>query len=127
MAWKANGDPDLPLADRERDWDGDAARERVFRWAGWEENPRPEQARRAFFAYDDEKPDHKTAYKLPFADVIDGQLLAVPHGILAVAEVLEDARGGVDLPRDVQESIRPKVAHYYHRMGRKAPWEKEDD
>jgi hypothetical protein len=122
MAWKASGDTDLPLADREREWDGDEARERIFRWAGWDDNPDPQKARRAFFAYDDEEPENKTAYKLPFADVIGGELKAVPRGIFAVAQVLEGARGGVDLPEDVQESIRRKVEAYYRKMGEEPPW-----
>jgi hypothetical protein len=125
MAWKASGDTDLPLADREREWNGDAASERVFRWAGWDANPDPKKARQAFFAYDDAEPENKTAYKLPFADVIGGQLKAVPRGIFAVAQVLQGARGGVELPADVLASIRRKVAQYYHKIDEKAPWETE--
>jgi hypothetical protein len=72
-------------------------------------------------------PIHKHAYKLPFADVIDGRLMAVPHGIFAVAEVLEGARGGVDLPPVVKEDIKPKAAKYYRRLGRTPLWEREED
>jgi hypothetical protein len=122
MAWKANGNMDLPLAERDHDWDGDGARERIFRWAGWEEDPNPEKARQGFFAYDDEHPEHKHAYKLPFADVIGGRLMAVPHGIFAAAAVLEGARGGVELPDDVIESVRQKVTAYYRKMGEQPPW-----
>jgi hypothetical protein len=77
MAWKANGNMDLPLAEQDREWDGDEVRERIFTWAGWDDNPQPERARQAFFAYDDEHPHHKQAYKLPFADVIGGRLIVV--------------------------------------------------
>lgn len=122
MAWKANGNMDLPLAERDREWDGDEARERVFTWAGWEEDPDPEKARQAFFAYDDEHPEHKHSYKLPFADIIDGQLRAVPRGVFAAAAVLEGARGGVELPDDVIREVRQKVEHYYHRLGEEPPW-----
>jgi hypothetical protein len=54
--------------------------------------------------------------------VIAGDLKAAPRGIYAVAEVLEGARGGVELPRDVIESIRRKVSTYYHKMGKEPPW-----
>ena len=30
---------DLPLADRDRDWDGDAAERRVRQWAGADDEP----------------------------------------------------------------------------------------
>lgn len=126
MTWKANGDPDLPLAERDTDWDGDAARDRIFEWAGWDEHPDPRKARRGFFAYDDEGPEKKTAYKLPFADVIGGRLKAVPRGIFAVAAVLDGARGGVELPDDVIEAVRRRVDAYYHRMGEEAPWKKRE-
>ena len=123
MAWKACGDTDLPLADRDRDWDGTAASERIFSWAGWDDQPDPQKAQRAFFAYDTSKADHKTAYKLPFADVIDGKLQAVPRGIFAVAQVLQGARGGVDLPKTVQADVRRKVAAYYRKLDEQPPWE----
>lgn len=125
MAWKASGDTDLALAGRKREWDGDKARESIFRWAGWEDDPDPRKARKAFFAHDSEGPDNKTAYKLPFAQVIGGRLKAVPRGIFAVAQVLEGAREGVDLPRDVIKSIRRKVASYYHKMDEDPPWSEE--
>jgi hypothetical protein len=125
MTWKASGETDLPLADREREWDGDAASQRIFRRAGWDDDPEPSKAREGFFAYDDDEPENKTAYKLPFADVINGRLQAVPRAIFAVAQVLEGARGGVDLPRDVQASVRRKVEAYYREMGEEAPWKPE--
>jgi len=123
MAWKANSNSDLPLAGSDREWDGNKARERIFRWAGWDDNPHPEKARQGFFAYDDEDPKHKHAYKLPFADVINNRLMAVPHGISAVAAALEDARRGLELPDDAIETIRRKVAGYYLRkIGEQPPW-----
>ena len=126
MAWKATGTTDLPLADRDREWDSDEATARVFRWAGWSEKPDPEKAHRAFFACDEAEEENKTAYKLPFADVIGGELKAVPRGVFAVAAVLEGARGGVDLPEPVQMSIRTKVARYYHQLGEEPPWKRDD-
>lgn len=123
MTWHTSGKRDLPVADRQREWDGDAARERIFRWAGWEDGRgKKRETRQAFFAYDDAEPENKTAYKLPFADVIDGELKAVPRGIFAVAQVLEGGRGGVALPDKVQQAIRRKVAAYYRKMGEKPPW-----
>jgi len=125
MTWKASGSTTLPLGDREREWDESAARERVFRWAGWEDHPQPRKAQRAFFARDDESPQNLTAYKLPFADVVGGDLKAMPRGLFAVAQLLRGARDGVDLPEGVLRSARRKVTTYYHKMGEAAPWEEE--
>ncbi len=125
MAWKLSGATDLPFGDRDRDWDEESARHRIFRWAGWEDHPLPEKARRAFFAYDDEKETNLTAYKLPFADVVGGELQAMPRGLFAVAQLLSGARDGIDLPEDVLREIRSRVTTYYHKMGEQAPWEEE--
>lgn len=125
MSWKVSGSTNLPLGDREREWDQEGARERIFRWAGWEDHPSPGKAKRAFLAYDDESPENLTSYKLPFADVVGGELKAMPRGLFAVAQLLRGARDGVDVPEAVLRSARRKVTTYYHKMGEEAPWEEE--
>lgn len=70
---------DLPLAERDREWDGDAAEKRVRAWAGAEDEPN-EKYRDAHVWYDAEKKQNFTAYKLLIADVVDGRLVAVPRG-----------------------------------------------
>ena len=61
---------DLPMADRDREWDGDA-----------------------------DNKDNFTAYKLLVADVIGDRLKAVPRGVTAAGKVMQGSRGGVDLPQ----------------------------
>lgn len=114
---------DLPLADRDRKWDKDAADRRVRRWAGAEDAPN-ERYRSAFLWYDGDKADEFTAYKLPIGDIIDGELKAVPRAVFSVAQVLDGARGGVDLPKDDEGRVRKDVERYYHKMGEKPPFEK---
>jgi hypothetical protein len=121
MTWKACGDADLPLTDHDREWDGDDAEKRIFKWAGGGSFD-ARQVQRAFFAYDAAESDNKTSYKLPFATIVGGKLKAVPRGIYAVAQVLEGARGGVDLPAAVKNEVRKKVEKYYKKMGEEAPW-----
>ena len=93
---------DLSLADRDREWDGDAADKRVRKWA-----------------------DAFTAYKLPIADVIDGKLKAVPRGIMAAGAIMQGSRGGVDLPKDDIDRVKSHLAKYYKKMGDTAPWERD--
>jgi hypothetical protein len=114
---------DLPLADEDRSWDRDAAESRVRRWAKAEDEPN-ERYRKAFLWYDADKADEFTAYKLPIADVVDGRLKAVPRAVMAAAQVLEGARGGVDLPARDVAGVKRHVERYYDKMGREAPFRK---
>ncbi|MGH1562753.1 hypothetical protein [Mumia sp. DW29H23] len=113
---------DLPLADRDREWDGAAAEKRVRTWAGAEDGPNAKY-RDAHLWYDGDAPDNFTSYKLLVADVVDGRLRAVPRGIIAAAGVLDGARGGVDIPSDEADRAKAHLAHYYEKMGDQPPWE----
>lgn len=127
---KVSGSTDLPLADRNRSWDASAAEKRIFEWAGGD-NFDPAKARKAFFWYDSQNPNNKTSYKLPFADIINGELKAIPKAIFAVAATLQGARGGVDIPQSDIDGIKKKVERYYARMRKEfnddsivPPWQK---
>ena len=114
---------DLPLADRDREWDGGAADKRVRKWAGAEDVPN-EKYRDAHVWYDNENKDNFTAYKLLIADVVDGKLVAVPRGVMAAGNVMQGSRGGVDLPDDDIDRVKSHLAKYYSKMGDTAPWER---
>jgi hypothetical protein len=114
---------DLPLADRDRAWDGDAAEKRVRRWAGAEDAP-DARYRDAHVWYDADGKDEFGAYKLLIADVVDGRLEAVPRGVMAAGNVMQGARGGVDLPRKDIDRVKSHLAKYYEKMGETAPWER---
>ena len=115
---------DLPLADRDRSWDGDQAEKRVRRWAHAEDEPN-ERYRDAHVWYDNENKDNFGAYKLLIADVIDGQLRAVPRGVMAAAAVMQGSRGGVDLPRRDVDRVKSHLRKYYAKMGEEAPWDRD--
>ena len=114
---------DLPLADRDREWDGDAAEKRVRRWAGADDAPNAKY-RDAHVWYDADNKDQFGSYKLLVADVIDGRLTAVPRGVMAAGAVMQGSRGGVDLPRNDIERTKSHLAKYYAKMGDTAPWER---
>jgi hypothetical protein len=114
---------DLPLADRDRAWDGGAAEKRVRKWAAAEDEPNAKY-RDAHVWYDAENKDNFTAYKLLIADVINGKLAAVPRGVMAAGNVMQGSRGGVDLPRADIERVKSHLAKYYKKMGDVAPWER---
>jgi hypothetical protein len=116
---------DLPLADRGRAWDGDAAEKRIRKWAGAEEEPN-NKYRNAYVWYDKDNKENFGAYKLPIADVVGGKLTAVPRGVMAAAGVVEGARGGVDLPKSDVSRVKSHLAKYYKKMGEQPPWERKD-
>lgn len=115
---------DLPLADREREWDGDAAETRVRRWADAEDRPNAKY-RDAHVWYDADQRDNFGSYKLLVADVIDGRLTAVPRGVMAAGAVMQGARGGVDLPEKDIDRVKSHLAKYYAKMNDTAPWERD--
>ena len=114
---------DLPLADRDRDWDGAAAEKRVRAWADAEDEPNAKY-RDAHLWYDKEKPDNFGSYKLLYADVVDGKLVAGPRGVMAAGNVMQGGRGGVDLPQDDVVKVKSHLAKYYKKMGEDPPWDR---
>jgi hypothetical protein len=111
---------DLPLADRDREWDGSAADKRVRSWAGAEDEPN-QKYRDAHVWYDGEKQGNFTAYKLLIADVVAGRLVAVPRGVMAADAVMQGSRGGIDLPEKDIDRVKSHLAKYYAKMGDTPP------
>ena len=129
MPRMASGASDLEIAPRDTAWDAAAADKRVQEWAGGDKIDFDKYAQ-AFFYVDETKKNLLGSYKLQFADIIDGSLVAVPKGIFAVAGVLNGARGGVNIPDSNAAEIKDKVAAYYARLAKqfnddsiKAPFE----
>jgi hypothetical protein len=123
----ALGYKQLPLEDRKRPWDATGARRRVKAWSGSKETPNSKY-KSAFFWYNSAEGDNYGSYKLPYADIIDGKLTAIPRGIFAVAQRLEST----DIPASDKASIRRTLTKWYSRMrsefkddSLRAPWEKE--
>jgi hypothetical protein len=115
---------DLPLADRDREWDADAADKRVRRWAGADDGPNAKY-RDAHVWYDADQKDEFGSYKLLIADLVDGRLTAVPRGVMAAGAVMQGARGGVDLPENDIDRVKSHLAKYYAKMDDSAPWERD--
>jgi HK97 family phage prohead protease len=107
---------DLPLADRGMSWSKSEAMKRVREKTGSTDSPSASY-RNAFFWFDSENADNFTAYKLPFVDVVDGQLKAIPRAIFNAATRLDQT--------DIPESDRLRVANhinkYYDKMGLDSP------
>jgi hypothetical protein len=114
---------DLPLADRSRRWNGAAAEKRVRRWAAAEQEPNAKY-RKAHLWYDADNRANFTAHKLLIADVIDGELTAVPRAIIAAAGIVDGARGGLDVPAADLPKLRRHLARYYAKLDESPPWQR---
>jgi 2'-5' RNA ligase len=130
------GDTDLPVMDRDTPWDGDAAKTRVFEWAtDANGDVDPGMLGMAFLYLDDEAdPTTQAAWKLGFADYVDGQLRIVPEAVFAIAGALNGARGGVDVPEEDMAALRERTEDLYETVGEalgeddlRAPWDRDDE
>lgn len=114
---------DLPLADRDRSWDSTTAIGRARTFTDSTDAP-SSKYKDAFLWYDRANKEDFGAYKLPFADVIDGRLVAVPRGIFAAAAAMQGARGGVDIPDAERAAVERHINRYYDKMDLESPFEK---
>lgn len=120
---------DLPLADRGRAWDSATAEKRVRQWAGGASNIEDmdwSKYRQGFLWFDSDNPEAVTSYKLGIADVVSGELMAIPRGIFAAAGVLMGARGGVDIPDEAKARAQSHLERYYSKMDLESPFKMID-
>jgi HK97 family phage prohead protease len=115
----------LPLADDDTGWASDEAIKRIREFTKSTESPSAEY-RKAFLYFDLSNSDNFTAYKLPFADVVDGELKAVPRALSAAVGAINGARGGLtDVPDSDLQQIKTIINNYYKRMGKSDPFSKK--
>lgn len=118
---RSSGWSDMPIADEGRAWDGTAAANRVFAWAGGPDSVDWGKYARAFLRKDDgADPETRGAYGFGIADVIDGTLTIVPRGVFAAAAAVQGARTG-SAPKDA-EGMKRVLRGLYARMDRDAPF-----
>lgn len=109
----SSGWSSLPIADTGRSWDAGQAKARLWDWSGGDFR----KYRRGFLWYDPQHAEQKNGYKLPIADIIDGELTIVPHAVNAVASVLGGGRGGVDIPDSDMATVEGIVNRIQKRFG----------
>ena len=93
---------DLPIAPLDTPWYGQQAKGRIWDWAQGEYGKYSQG-----FLYADARGQHaKSAYRVPLADIVDGELMIVPRAVMAYSALL--ASGSPNLP--VPASELPLVA-----------------
>jgi len=68
-----------------------------------------------------EDPNKIGAYKMPFADIVSGDLKAVWKGIAAGMVTLMGARGGVDIPDRDRKPVYNFLVVYYKKFDKEPP------
>jgi len=111
-SWRVGAARHLPIAERDTAWNADAAKARIFSWAGWPDDPNPSKARRAFLVYDSENEENQGAYKDPIADVVGGTLKVVSAALGPAASRLPQT----DAPQDVLDRARAVLDGYYDKL-----------
>lgn len=129
----ASGSTSLSLGDRDAKWDSAVADKAVREWAGAEDAPNAKYGQ-AFFLKDGDGTSFGD-YRLPFAEPVDGKLVANWGGITAVAGALQGARGALKDVSDADKAaVKSKVEGYYAAAAKKfddadikVPWGEADD
>ena len=108
--WKVGALDDLPLADCAV-WDGAAAAKRMLDEAGFDgESPDFAKASRGFLIHDAANPVLRSSYKLPFADIVDGELKAIKSGVIAAKSRIDQS----DAPEEARAEAK-KIADEYEQ------------
>lgn len=119
----------LPVYENEdQEWDSGAAIKRVKDWASDSDgNIDFGKYKKAFFWVDSEGGDKQGDYKLPFADVTDGELKAIWRGVAAAMGALMGARGGMNMPDEDKMAVHAAISVYYKKFGKEPPMMGEED
>ena len=114
--WKCGAARDLDV-DTTASWDGSAAAGRMLDAATAEGKIDAARASKGFLLYDAGNDQERGAYKEPFADIVDGKLVAVASGIRAAASRLPDVK---DVPEAETKKARDVLDGYEAKMTKEA-------
>lgn len=120
QTFSVHGDINLPIADRDYDWDGGAAADRVFEHftKGGDTVDATSVAKAFLWRNDDMPAEEKGAWGLGFADIVGGTLTLIPRGLAAVAG--GHGIGQIEgLSTDEVDQVKRKICQGYARVQEK--------
>jgi len=80
----------------------------------------------AFLWFDEDNPEDLKSYRLPIADVISGELIAIPKGVFAAAGMLLGTEDEEGLPDNVRSRVISNIEQYYSKMDLESPFKVPD-
>lgn len=110
---------DLPLAGAQQKFDKRIAKLNVAEWSGAVDNPNADYQSAFLVVGDGLK---FSGHQLQIADVVDGELKAVPKAIYKAASMLATGRGIEAMTEEQKESAKQHISHYYEKLGLTTPW-----
>jgi len=118
---------DLPIADLATEWDSTGADARVRTYAGGDDKEKIDWAKygKAFMYYDSKDKENFGSYKLPYADVIGGELKAIAKAIYSIKGAISGARGGIDIPDADKATILNQCERYQKKIDEMKPKEEK--
>ncbi len=109
---RTGGWDQLPVADRDRPWSAKNASQRL--WDASEGDIRA--FGKGFLWHDPGAPDQRNSYRMPIADVIDGQVSIVPAAVITTAQIIASGAAGLPVPSDDLEVITEVVSALRARL-----------
>jgi HK97 family phage prohead protease len=108
-------------ADLARAWDSGEAIKRVKAWASDSEGKIDYTKYSEAFAWVDDDAEKQSSYKLPVADVINGELKFIWQGVKTAMATLLGEKSGIELSADATKSIYDNLSTYYKQFEQEAP------
>ena len=117
---------DIPIAEGELVADENAesllapfeaeARRRIYAGDEDGDNIDWDKYRNCYLWYDPDNKEKHESYKLPIADVVDGELKVIPEALAAVTKELSE------IPEADIQGVKSHLEKYYEKMGKEFPW-----
>jgi len=126
LAKGASGAKDLPLAEESMAWDASAAGKRMVDLCGGMDDMDWARYGKGHFWSDPDALDQVGGYKLPFADVVDGDMVAVWRGVAAGMVALMGGRAPLAIPEADRRPVYDGMVGYYERFDKTPPEFKGD-
>lgn len=114
---------DLPIADREHEWDAEIALERVKEFTESDQAPSAIY-RRAFIWFDKSNDNVFSGYKFQVSDIINGRLTVIPNAVFAAAAAVKE---NASIPDSDRPGVIRHLERYYAKMDLPSPFEDDED
>jgi HK97 family phage prohead protease len=108
---------ELPLSGNTQDWTAVEARKRLRDYANGDWHV----LAKGFLWRDPAQLENPSAYRLPIADVVNGELAVTWEGCAAACAVVLGARAGGDIPEADRQVCYRNLKTYYQKFGKTLP------
>ena len=114
---------DHPLAEKDHNWDGNAAEKSIRAWAGGSDPKKVDwgKYRQCFMYVDTANKEVFGSYKFPYCEVISGSPHVVFRACAAIIGSVNGGRGGTSISSSDKKGIYEQAAKQYKRFDEDPP------